>query len=175
MRATGVPLVGRDEELDLLRRRLQEVASGRSGASVVLVEGSAGIGKTRLVTEALAGPGTAALEVRWGGAEELARARPFWPVAEALGCRPAAEDPQLRAVGELLLAEVSDRASPLERIAVPEQRFAALEALLGVIEELAARAPLALVLDDLQWADPSTLLALRVIGRRLRSLPIAVL
>ncbi len=170
----SVPLVGRQEELGFLRQRLRAVAAGGRGACTLFVEGPAGIGKTRLVTEALAGLEDEGIQLRWGAAEELARTRPFWSLAEALGCRPGATDPQLRAVGALLAAEPAGPVEPLERAAVPQQRFAVLEALLGVIEELTARGPLVLVLDDVQWADPATLLSLRVMARRLRPQALAV-
>jgi DNA-binding CsgD family transcriptional regulator len=175
MRAAGrVPLVGRGTELDLVGRRLRSVLGGADGAQVVLVEGPAGIGKTRLVTEALAASGFEPADIRWGAAEELARDRAFWPLADALGCHPTSRDPELRAVADLLLAGVGDEVGPLELLAVPQHRFVILEAILGLVEELATRRPLALVVDDLQWADPSTLLALKMFGRRLTSLPIAI-
>ena len=71
------PFVGRGAELDLLRERLASAAAGRGG--VLLVSGPAGIGKTRLVEEALGrdeGPA-----VGRGVCTDDRGAPPFWPGA----------------------------------------------------------------------------------------------
>jgi DNA-binding CsgD family transcriptional regulator len=49
-----------------------------------------------------------------------------------------------------------------------------VEALVALVEELSGRSPVVLALEDLQWADPSTLLVLHRLGRRVRQLPVAL-
>src|SRR6266571_1785567 len=75
-------MVGRSEELERLGRALERAASGRGGA--VIVAGEAGVGKTRLLTEFVAGRCESAT-VLVGGCLDLAGgAPPYWAVVEAL-------------------------------------------------------------------------------------------
>ena len=81
----AAPIEGRDEELTLLRSCLRQASSGR--LSLAVVEGEAGIGKSRLLDE-LAGVGTrAAMDVRRGAGEPLEAAGPFGPLRAALELR----------------------------------------------------------------------------------------
>ena len=57
----------------------------------------------------------------------------------------------------------------------PGLQFRAVDAVADLAEELAVRRPLVIGLDDLQWADPSSLLALAALGRRLADLPVALI
>jgi len=80
---SGPRLRGRDRELRTLGEALDRVASG--GSAIMLVEGEAGIGKTRLLAEALEQARARSLSVAAGRAEELERTRPFGLLADALG------------------------------------------------------------------------------------------
>jgi predicted ATPase len=62
--------------------------------AVVLIEGEAGIGKTRLLDAALEDARRRGMQVAAGCAEELARTRPFGLVAGAFGCARSSRDPQ---------------------------------------------------------------------------------
>jgi DNA-binding CsgD family transcriptional regulator/tetratricopeptide (TPR) repeat protein len=128
----GVTFVGRDAVLQRLTAAL--VAAGAGQGSTVLVGGEAGIGKTSLVTE-LAGR---AREQDWrvltGHCIDLIGAGvPYLPIVEALGTlrdpTPGEPDPQAR-----LFADIRT-----------------------LLDGLAARTPVLLVLEDLHWADASTL------------------
>src|SRR5215468_2965038 len=77
-------LCGRETETGVLREALDRVARG--GQAIVLVEGEAGIGKTRLLEEALADAAARGMQVATGRAEELEQARPFGLLAGAFGC-----------------------------------------------------------------------------------------
>ncbi len=77
---------GRDAERRALGEALGRAAGGR--LAVVLVEGEAGIGKTRLLAEGLADARARGMQVVLGRAEELERTRPFGLIARAL-CRVA--------------------------------------------------------------------------------------
>ena len=57
----------------------------------------------------------------------------------------------------------------------PGLRFRAVDALADLVEELALAGPLVIGVDDLQWADPSSLLTLAALGRRLAYLPVALI
>ena len=135
-------LIGRDEELGLLLGRVRGIARGHA-ATTVLIEGEAGIGKTRLLGTVAEVASERGMTVLRGAAHPLERTRPFGPLVDALGV-PAGGALQFRAVEELI-----DR-----------------------IERLTDAGPVLLGLDDLHWADSSTLLAVRWITRRLTEVPL---
>lgn len=171
------PLIGRDAD----RRALLELWSGIGSAGrVALIEGEAGIGKTRLADELLA-------HAREGGACVLAARAyedesglAYGPVVEALRARLRSGDdgwttgvPE-RALGEAarLLPELAE-APPLLDGPAAHARF-----LDGVWTALAAAAagpvPGILLLDDAQWADDATLGLLAYGLRRLAERPLLV-
>ena len=139
-------LVGRDAECAVLSRALTAAQGG--GAPVVLVSGEGGAGKTTLVEHVLARTGVPVLSGRaaeWAGAayDVLARA-----------LRPAVRD-MAAPVSPVLAQIFPERAVPP---ATPDP--AALAAgVCSLLGSLAGGRPLALFLDDLQWADQATLLA----------------
>ena len=103
----GIPaltprLRGRETETRVLREALDRVARG--GQAIVLVEGEAGIGKTRLLDETLADAAGRGIQVAAGRADELERARPFGLLAGAFGCVPASADPRRAAIAGFLSA-----------------------------------------------------------------------
>jgi DNA-binding CsgD family transcriptional regulator/tetratricopeptide (TPR) repeat protein len=145
--------VGRAGELEALRRALVETRAGR-GASV-LVTGEAGIGKTRLASEIATGARGAGFEVLLGGSIDLVGTDlAFQPFIEAL--RPLREPRQFeqREAGSQLRA------------------FADMLALLG---ERAALRPVLLVLEDLHWADASSLDLVVFLAHNLRDLRLLLL
>jgi predicted ATPase/energy-coupling factor transporter ATP-binding protein EcfA2 len=168
---TVAPMVGRDEELALLLRQWREAAAGEGRA--VLVVGEAGIGKSRLA-EALR---EAVLPERptvlvYQGSPFHADS-PLWPVARqlALAARFAtADDAATRraklarivsAAGRLdLLAALLDIAAdpdPLAALDPGERRHRTLRALVDELLDLAARAPVLVLMEDVHWLDPSTI------------------
>jgi class 3 adenylate cyclase/tetratricopeptide (TPR) repeat protein len=157
------PMVGRAREQELLLR-LFERAAAEGTCHLVSVLGSAGVGKSRLVDEFVGGLGDQAAVLR-GHCPAFGDSVTLWPMVEivrqAAGIAPDDSAEQARArLGELLGGE--ERGTLLtERIAqlvglgqdtgLPEDTFWALQRLL---ETLARRQPLVLVVDDLQWGDP---------------------
>jgi predicted ATPase/DNA-binding CsgD family transcriptional regulator len=124
-------LVGRRDELDRLERALHAAAAG-NGATV-LVAGEAGIGKTRLASELAARAGDAGFRVLLGRCIDLVGTElPYQPFAEAL-----------RPLGKLRQAAAS--------------QLHVFEETLELLTQDAAAAPVLLVLEDLHWADASTL------------------
>lgn len=126
----GGAFVGRDGELQLL---LQAVAGSRRGrGSLVLVTGEAGVGKTRLVVEAVGHATDAGVAVSWGHGRQGGSA-PLGPWQEALR-----------------RLDVSVEGLAADARGDPERLFAATGA---AIEGVAATGPVLLVLEDLHWFD----------------------
>jgi ATP/maltotriose-dependent transcriptional regulator MalT len=152
------PLVGRDDELARLDDTLRAVAGG-SGACVI-VEGSAGMGKSRLLDEAgrrARGMGMAVAEAR---ATELDRIAPLTTLLMALrSSAPAVLDEAGVARLDVLRTQQGNAFWVINQLS------------LG-IEQYAASRPLLISLDDLQWADELTALALRILVPTLATTPV---
>jgi len=147
---------GRDAEVALIRAELERLSEGAE--AVVVVEGAAGMGKSRLLAE-------------------------MSTIARGLGIRVGSStaDPN-ETVVELaaLLAALFDGDEPLldhDRLATvhaqPEQRFWLLRDLQQLLERAALESPLLISIDDAHWADGGTADAIRALPMRLMGLPIA--
>ena len=163
---------GRAAEIAVLGDAVDRVVSGRP--AVVLIEGEAGIGKTRLLAGVLEDARGRSMQVAAGRAEELERTRPFGLVAAAFGCVRSSPDPRRAAIAALLATRGGDR-GPITVTSDPGLRFRAVDAFADLAEELALAGPLVIGVDDLQWADPSSLLTLAAVSRRLAYLPVALI
>jgi len=163
---------GRAAEIAVLGDAVDRVVSGRP--AVVLIEGEAGIGKTRLLAGVLEDARGRGVQVAAGRAEELERTRPFGLVAAAFGCVRSSPDPRRAAIAALLATRGGDR-GPITVTSDPGLRFRAVDAFADLAEELALAGPLVIGVDDLQWADPSSLLTLAAVSRRLAYLPVALI
>ena len=163
---------GREAEIAVLRDALDLVESGRR--AVVLIEGEAGIGKTRLLDAALDDARRRGMQVAAGRAEELEGMRPFGLMTGVFGCTRSATDPRRAAIGELLSGGTGER-NPITVTSDPGLRFRVVDALADLVEELALAGPLVIGVDDLQWADASSLLTLAALGRRAEYLPVALI
>lgn len=154
-------LIGRAAEVDAFRAVLRRAAAGSGAAAVI--EGEPGVGKTRLLCEFVRQARAARVTVFHGAAEELARTRPFGVLFDALTdvASPAAE--------LLDSATFGDQPQGSSNV-----RYRVVEGLLDRVERAASSAPVALVLDDLQWADPASVLTLQNLTRRFANLPIAL-
>ena len=143
---------GRDREQKIVRDLLRRARRGRGG--VVLVEGEPGIGRSRLLrdsTDKAAGQG---FSLAAGAADQLSQAIPFFALRAAL------RDPFAR------LTAGDDRD-------LPDTPAWWISQIQGHLEQRAAAAPVLVCLDDLQWAGPATLAALRSLPRELRRYPVA--
>lgn len=157
--------------METLDAVLSTAASG--SLALALVEGEAGIGKSSVVAEARRRAERRGFQVFAGDSYELERDRPFAAVAAALGLDGRTTDPDRFALARLLGGHDLPEPSPLNAYA-PGLRFRILEGVLALLEERATTGPVALVLEDLHWADPSTLLVIDHVRRRLSHHPIAV-
>ncbi len=134
----------------MLRGQLNALGAGRG--SVVLVTGPAGSGKTTLLAEAASLAADGGILVFCGGGDPAARAVPLGAILDAL---VSTDDPP---VDPARLHELSQS---------PDQRFWLLREVQESLEKAAHRAPLLVVVDDLQWADAATASALVTLSRRL--------
>jgi DNA-binding CsgD family transcriptional regulator/tetratricopeptide (TPR) repeat protein len=147
-------LRGRDGELSRLSAMVDAVVSNRSGVAVV--EGMAGIGKSALLEEVARIGDGAGCGVAAGGADELDR---ISPMGGLLGALRSGQPPVLTP-------------GDLDGLPAADQRLLVLDRLYTILEVEAARRPLVITLDDLQWADDATLLAVGSLPLRLFSVPI---
>jgi DNA-binding CsgD family transcriptional regulator len=170
---TAGRFVGRTQELAQLRDLLARAAHGEP--LVALLGGEAGIGKTRLAEQLAATASQQGVRVLRGACVPLGEeGLPFAPVTQALRDLDAAE---LEAVAGPARAELGRLLPDLpwggEAAAGPAVMGAGqgrlFELLLGVIERLAANAPLMLVMEDLHWADRSTRDLVAFLAASLRS------
>ena len=164
-------LVDRESELIALRRAFDDVVDGR--ASLQLIEGPAGIGKSRLLHEARRLAAERSMRVLAGRGSVLEKTFGFGLVRQLL-------EPVVAAAGDAgpLLAGQAATARPVFEHVDPsglaEREFAVLHGLYWLTANLAREGPLALLVDDLQWCDAGSLRYLAYLGRRLESLPVVV-
>ncbi|WP_169786913.1 helix-turn-helix transcriptional regulator [Nitriliruptor alkaliphilus] len=144
----GDAFVGRERELAFLTGVLSADGAARRPRGV-LIEGAAGVGKTRLLDEALTH--TPHLKVLRGGADALDRHRSFAAVASALG-RPAATHGRAEA---WLVALLGDRAARPPAVG-PGLRSQLIDAYVAAFRALATDGRVVIVLEDLHWADDGT-------------------
>jgi DNA-binding CsgD family transcriptional regulator len=166
-------LVERAGELASIEDTLRRAGSG--AGQLTLVEGPAGVGKSALLAAAASRARQLEAEVLSAHAGEFERGLPF-EIARQLFVR-------------VLVREPDRRERALEHAAAPAARVLGLtatdsglsapseaqHALYWLAANLAADTPLVLLLDDLQWADPSSQEWLLYLARRLDNVPLAVL
>jgi ATP/maltotriose-dependent transcriptional regulator MalT len=158
-------LIGRETEQAELCAALAAALNGEGG--LVLVAGEAGVGKTRLVDEVLLDAGV--LTLRGGAAQEATP--PYGPVVQALRAYLRERPGALADCGPLL-RHLALLIPELGRPAPKTDRLTTLEALRQAFEVVARRQPVAVVLDDLQWSDESTLVeVLPLLSESLESVP----
>jgi DNA-binding CsgD family transcriptional regulator/tetratricopeptide (TPR) repeat protein len=142
-------LLERFEQLSVLAERLAAVRESSHGR-LVLVAGEAGVGKTVLVRRFCAEPGRAA-RILWGACDPLFTPRPLGPLLD---------------VAQTSGGELEEL---VERGARPHELAKA------IMRELGTRAPTILVLEDVHWADEATLDVMRLLARRVETVPTLVI
>jgi hypothetical protein len=130
-----------------------------------------GIGRGRLLTEALEVAQRLGFRVLAGRCDELDGDRPLRALREALDVERGASDPQRAELARLLGVGAGSAGGLVSVAGTADEGWLIVEAVLEVLEGVAATAPLALAIEDLKWADPLTLRALHTIARDLTRLP----
>jgi DNA-binding NarL/FixJ family response regulator len=165
MNADG--LIGRERELAEIDVALAALHASRGG--LLLVAGEAGVGKTRLASEALARSGTRVLS----GEAVQSATPPYGPVVAALRSFLRTEPKGLSDCGPLssYLGLILPELGP-----APEQsdRATLFEAVRCAFETIARHEPATMLLDDLQWADEATLELLPALAVSLEEEPLLV-
>ena len=171
--------VGRRAELDQLRSALARAIDGHPQA--VLVAGEAGVGKSRLISHFLTRPACTGLWRMTGVCVDVSgESLPFGPIRDAMrSFRRSITDRERRhleqtsAAGRMLLLEPTEgkigEAGPGARQAITFESF------LDVMVEAAAIRPLLIVIEDLHWADSSSLACLNFLLAHLLSERVLVL
>lgn len=158
--------VGRQAELAALARARSALEAGRGGT--VLVGGAAGLGKSRLLREWL---GTSALTGLLGGCGATDARPPYEPFAALLRdlTRAPAEEARVRRVAPDLLAFLPELGTGGQ--ARQPDRDALFGAMLRLLRDLARGAPLAVVIEDLHWAEDGSLAFFRFLSGLADSAP----
>src|ERR1700760_4278132 len=138
------PMRGRAGELKVIGALVTALVQGRGG--VLVIEGPPGIGKSRLLTEVIALADKGGVRTLFGEAFEYQQTVPFFSLFMAtLHADPPVGD-----------------AGALRRLGgAADLRYWVVHDLADAIYSAATQTPLAIVLEDIHWADNSTLLALR--------------
>jgi class 3 adenylate cyclase/tetratricopeptide (TPR) repeat protein len=189
-----IPLVGRDEELELLVRRWRQAKDGEG--RVVLLSGEPGIGKSRLVTafaEQIANESHISVQYFFSPYHQTSA---LYPIIRQLGhaawfqrndnastrldklgtllARTATTAEDAALIADLLSLPASDRYPPLN-LSPQQHKNKTFGALLRQLEALTRERPVMMVFEDVHWSDPSSRELLDLTIDRIQELPILIL
>ncbi|TME08259.1 MAG: hypothetical protein E6I80_10490 [Chloroflexi bacterium] len=176
------PFLGRSAEFGTLIKCYRHMHAGQP--HLVLLQGETGIGKTRLATEFIGWAQAQGAEVLVGRALQTGRQLPYQPLIDVLRCRLEQGHSPDNLFSDVWLAELSrllpelsdrypDLPIPATDEALGHNRL--FEAMVRLVQLWAARRPLVLLLDDMQWADTATLDIVLYLARSLAEQPAPVL
>jgi DNA-binding CsgD family transcriptional regulator len=169
-------LLERRDELASIAGALDSAAGGRGG--VLVLEGAAGIGKTRLLGEAVAHGRELGCRVLTARGGEFEHAFPFGVVRQlfeaALAALPEDERSQSLAGAAARAGRLLGQPGDSDGTAPGDEQFAIQHGLYWLVANLAARQPLVLAVDDAHWCDTPSLRWLAYLSRRVAELPVLV-
>ncbi|MFI9009972.1 BTAD domain-containing putative transcriptional regulator [Actinosynnema sp. NPDC053489] len=152
-------VVGRQGELDVLRRAAADLAAGRGGG--VWLDGEPGIGKSALLSVLLAEAERHGCRVAWAVGDELGVRFPLRVLLDALEVTTTSADPVRAEVAAALLDAAGN-----------DPELEAVDRLVDLVAELCGRGPLVLAVDDLHWADEASALVWHRLTRLTHRLPL---
>jgi len=176
--------IGRQPELAVLTAALDDALAGRG--QMVMLAGEPGIGKTRLAQELSARAVSLGAQVMWGWCYEHAGAPPYWPYVHPIRTYIETADASLlesqmgsggAVIGEIV-PEITQKLPGLGQPVPAESeqaRFRLFDSVATFIKNAAQSQPLVFVIDDLHWADSSSLLMLEFLVREVSASPVLVL
>ena len=167
--------VGRERELEELRTALDDAVSGQG--RMVMLAGEPGIGKTRIARELASYAEQQGARVLWGWCYDQEGAPPYWPWAQPIRAYVQVTDAErLRSemgLGATDIAEIVPELrgklpdlEPPPALEPEQARFRMFDSITSFLKNASRAQPLVLVLDDLHWADTSSLLLLEFPGQR---------
>lgn len=167
----ATPLVARDAEI----RRLRSVVDGAidGAGQIAVIEGEPGIGKSRLLDEALSYASTRGFSVFRAAGAELERERAFHVFSKALGINHESQDPKRAEIGRLLVGDLVPATSLIQTRPL-DLGFRIVDSITALVEERSATAPVALALEDLQWADSGSLRTVHALAHSVAALPVSL-
>jgi DNA-binding CsgD family transcriptional regulator/tetratricopeptide (TPR) repeat protein len=172
----GRPLLERDDEVAALVDAVAGAVDGHGG--VVLIRAAAGLGKTRLLDVASALAQGAGMDVVRARGSGLERDFPFGVVLGLFESRvraaSQAERDEMLQGSAGLVAPMLLGAQPVEQALVGLQEHSLVHALQWVTVNLSATRPLAVIVDDMHWADGPSLRFLAYLAARVVELPVLI-
>ncbi|HEU4535108.1 MAG TPA: AAA family ATPase, partial [Polyangiaceae bacterium] len=193
--APNPPLVGRDQEVELLLERFRRAAAGAGQSS--LITGEPGIGKSRLVREVRARLSREAHTLLEGRCSPDTQNSALYPIVDALGRAFGLDrEPDARAKAARLEARLAGYGQPVDETlplllplfclplgarqapadaSSPHHKRRTFDALLSLLFAAAEERPVLLLVEDLHWADPTTIELLAQLAREAPSAPLFVL
>jgi DNA-binding CsgD family transcriptional regulator len=177
MTAPADSFVGRRDELERLRAAFEHATAGRG--QIVMLAGEPGIGKTRTAQELADHASRLGAVALWGRCHEEAGAPPYWPWVQVIKAilRDAAAEALLSGLDggasdmADIVPEIRGLLSNLEPSALladpAEARWRMFETIRRFIVSLCERKPVAILLDDLHWADAPSLRLLEFLAPEL--------
>jgi DNA-binding CsgD family transcriptional regulator/tetratricopeptide (TPR) repeat protein len=146
---------------------VRAVATGSGGT--VWIDGEPGIGKSALVSTVIAQAEQLRLRVCAGAAERLESRLPFAAVGSCLGVASSSRDARLAGIAKILRGK-GGVDEPLQ--SRQDVEIMVTEALVALVDDWCAAEPLVITLDDVQWADPASVLVVHLLGRASTQLPL---
>jgi adenylate cyclase len=177
-------MVGRKRELTSLLSGLEDAASGRG--NLFLISGEPGVGKTRLANEVAAAAGAKRMTILIGHCAEQDEAVPYLPFVEILESvveritdldrlRLALGD-QARELARVLpkLRSILPELPPPTKLAPAQARRHLFNCFCDFVARFTREQPTLMILEDLHWADDSTLSLLDHLTQRLSDWPLLI-